>query len=122
MKNIKAEYSNPKYGLKCMVVDSSSYMTIQDFDNFALIVHRFGRDSICNKSYVTPFDTTIANEMANNYDLIYQPVSPVEWIVKLPNDVLDVELVATSNKDGILQRTFQWTRSNKEVSKSVFAH
>lgn len=106
---IKSEYSDPKFGLKLMKADSSVYLTLQD--KFAFIIHRFGQDSICNKTYVTLSDTTIAHQMASTYDAIYEPVSPLEWIVRLPNDVLDVELVMNTNEDKNKQLTFQWTRA-----------
>lgn len=108
---VKAEYSNPQYGLKIMKADTSTYLTLQD--KFAFIIHRFGRDSVCNKTYVTLTDTTIANQMASTYDAIYEPVSPIEWIVRLPHDILDVELVMNTNEDKNKKLTFQWTRANR---------
>jgi hypothetical protein len=107
---VRAEYSDPKYALKCMKFDSSLYISYQD--KYANIIHRFGRDSICNKTYVMLSDTTIADQIASTYDAIYQPLSSYEWIVRTPHDILDVELVEIKNKEGVPQRTFQWTRKN----------
>jgi hypothetical protein len=107
---VRAEYSDPKYALKCMNYDSSVYISYQD--KYANIIHRFGRDSICNKTYVMLSDTAIANQIASTYDAIYQPLSSYEWIVNTPHDILDVELVEIKNKEGVPQRTFQWTRKN----------
>ena len=107
---VRAEYSDPKYALKCMKYDSSLYISYQD--KYANIIHRFGRDSICNKTYVMLSDTTIADQIASTYDAIYQPLSSYEWIVRTPHDILDVELVEIKNKEGVPQRTFQWTRKN----------
>jgi hypothetical protein len=57
-------------------------------------------------------DTAVANEIARTYDQIYKPLSPLEWIVDTPQESLDVQLVEVANKDGVPQRTFQWTRKN----------
>jgi hypothetical protein len=107
---VRSEYSDPKYALKFMKYDSSAYISYQD--KYANIIHRFGRDSICNKTYVMLSDTAIANQIASTYDAIYQPLSSYEWVVKTPHDILDVELVEIKNKEGVPQRTFQWTRKN----------
>jgi hypothetical protein len=111
IKAVRAEYSDPAFNLKSMVHDTSTFLVLQD--KHAVVIHRFGKDSICNKTYVTPEDTTIAYQMASTYDAIYQPVSRLEWIVRQPKDILDVELVSITNKDGSMQPTFQWTRAKK---------
>jgi hypothetical protein len=107
---VRAEFSDPKYALKYMKHDSSAYISYQD--KYANIIHRFGRDSICYKTYVMVTDTAVANEIASTYDQIYKPLSPLEWIVDTPTEALDVQLVEVPNKDGVPQRTFQWTRKN----------
>jgi hypothetical protein len=106
---VRAEYANPQYKLKSAVYDSLTYLVLQD--KHATVIHRFGKDSLCNKTYVTPEDTTIANQMASTYDAIYQPLSSLEWLVRLPHEILDIELVQTINKEGTKLPTFQWTRS-----------
>jgi hypothetical protein len=108
---VRSEYSDPKYALKYMKHDSSAYISYQD--KYANIIHRFGKDSTCNKTYVMLSDTTIANEIANTYDAIYRPLSPYEWIVETPQDVLDVQLVEVKSREGAPQRTFQWSRKIK---------
>ncbi len=111
ISKVRAEYSDPKYAIKYMKYDSSAYISFQD--KYANIIHRFGRDSICNKTYVVLSDTTIANQVASTYDAIYKPLSSYEWIVvNTPQDILDVELVEIKDKDGVPQRTFEWTRKN----------
>ena len=111
ISKVRAEYSDPVFHLKSMVHDTSTFLVIQD--THAIIIHRFGRDSICNKTYVTPEDTTIAYQMASTYDAIYHPVSRMEWIVTTPKESLDVELVSTPDRNGALLPTFQWTRAKK---------
>lgn len=107
---VRAEYSDPKYALKIMKHDTSTYISYQD--KLANIIHRFGRDSICFKTYVMVPDTAVANEIASLYDQIYKPLSPIEWVVETPQEKFDVELVEVPNKDGVPQRTFQWSRKN----------
>lgn len=107
---IRAEYSDPKYALKFMTHDTSTYISYQD--KLANIIHRFGRDSVCYKTYVMVPDTAVANEIASLYDIIYKPLSPNEWVVETPRESLDVELVEVPNKEGVPQRTFQWSRKN----------
>jgi hypothetical protein len=107
---VRAEYSDPKYALKYMKHDTSTYISYQD--KLGNIIHRFGRDSICYKTYVMVPDTAVANEIASLYDQIYKPLSPIEWVVDTPQEKLDVELVEVPNKDGVPQRTFQWSRKN----------
>jgi hypothetical protein len=110
IEKVRAEYSDPKYALKYMKHDSSAYISYQD--KYANIIHRFGRDSVCYKTYVMVTDTSVANEIARTYDQIYKPLSPLEWVVDTPQETLDVQLVEIQNKDGVPQRTFQWTRKN----------
>jgi hypothetical protein len=111
ISKVRAEYANPKYHLRCVTSDSSTFMAIQY--EYATIIHRFGRDSLCNKTYVTVPDTMLANEMAKTCDALYEPKSYMEWTVRLPNEVLNIELVATATKDGSKIPTFQWTRAKK---------
>ena len=111
ISKVRDEYADPKYQLRRVISDSSTFLAIQY--EYATIIHRFGRDSICNKTYVTVPDTMLANEMARTCDAIYEPKSYMEWTVRLPNDVLNIELVATATKDGSKIPTFQWTRAKK---------
>jgi hypothetical protein len=111
ISKVRDEYSNPKYQLRQVRSDSTTFLAIQY--EYATIIHRFGRDSICNKTYVTVPDTMLANEIARTCDAIYEPKSYMEWTVILPNDVLNIELVATATKDGAKIPTFQWTRAKK---------
>jgi hypothetical protein len=111
ISSVRAEYADKQYNLRYVKHDTSAFLVIQD--KYASIIHRFGADSLCNKTYVTLPDTLIANQVANTYDIIYEPLSSLEWIVRLPNDVLDVELVTTTNRDGLQQPTFQWTRKRQ---------
>lgn len=92
--------------------DSMAYLVLQD--KHAVIIHRFGSDSICDKTYVTPKDSTIAYQMASTYDAIYKPLSTIEWQVSAPNGVLDIELVGIKGQNGSVQPTFQWTRSENK--------
>ncbi len=112
ISKVRSEFSDAVYNLKAMVHDTSTFLVLQE--KHAVVIHRFGRDSICNKTYVTPEDTTVANQMASTYDAIYEPVSHLEWLVRQQNDILDVEMVAIENKDGQQQPTFQWTRAKKK--------
>jgi hypothetical protein len=112
---VRAEYKDPQYKAKIMKLDSAAYLIIQD--KYASVIHRFGSDSLCNKTYVTLPDTILAKEVASTYDMIYEPKSPQEWIVRLPDQVLDVELVTTTNTAGLKQPTFQWTLFKDEQKK-----
>lgn len=112
INKVRAEFSDPAYNLKSMVHDTSTFLVLQE--KHAVVIHRFGRDSVCNKTYVTPEDSTIANQMASTYDAIYEPLSNLEWLVRQQNDVFDVEMVAIENKDGLQQTAFQWTRAKKK--------
>ena len=107
-----AEYKDPQYKLKIMKVDSSAYLIIED--KFASVIHRFGRDSVCNKTYVTLPDTSLAKEVAFSYNLLYEPKSSIEWIVRMPDQILDVELVTTTNSAGLKQPTFQWSLAKEK--------
>jgi hypothetical protein len=107
-----AEYKDPQYKLKIMKVDSASYLIIED--KFASVIHRFGRDSLCNKTYVTLPDTSLAKEVAYSYNLLYEPKSSIEWIVRMPDQILDVELVTTTNSAGLEQPTFQWSLAKEK--------
>jgi hypothetical protein len=109
ISRVRAEYADPKYQLRQVTSDTSTFLAV-NFE-YATIIHRFGRDSLCNKTYVTVPDTMLANEMARTCDAIYEPKSFLEWTVRLPNDVLKVELVETATKDGSKIPTFQWTRA-----------
>jgi hypothetical protein len=106
------EYRDPQYKLKIMKVDSSAYLIIED--KFASVIHRFGSDSLCNKTYVTLPDTLLAREVAYSYNLIYEPKSPIEWTVRLPDQILDVQLVTTTNSAGLQQPTFQWSLAKEQ--------
>jgi hypothetical protein len=106
------EYRDPQYKLKIMRVDSSAYLIIED--KFASVIHRFGSDSLCNKTYVTLPDTLLAREVAYSYNLMYEPKSPIEWVVRLPDQILDVQLVTTTNSAGLQQPTFQWSLAKEE--------
>jgi hypothetical protein len=110
--SVRAEYADPQYKLKFVKYDSSAYLVIED--KYASVIHRFGSDSLCNKTYVTLPDTLIANQVASTYDAIYEPLSSLEWIVRLPDEVLNVEMVTTVNKEGLKQPTFEWTRKEKQ--------
>ena len=109
ISRVRAEYSDPKYQFRQIASDTSTFLAV-NFE-YTTIIHRFGRDSLCNKTYVTVPDTMLANEMARTCDAIYEPKSFLEWTVRLPNDVLNVELVETATKDGSKIPTFQWTRA-----------
>jgi hypothetical protein len=109
ISKVRAEYANPKYQLRQLKSDSSTFLAVQY--EYATIIHRFGRDSLCNKTYVTVPDTVLASQMARTCDAIYEPKSFLEWTVRLPNDVLNIELVETATKDGSKIPTFQWTRA-----------
>lgn len=109
ISRVRAEFADPKYQLRQITSDTSTFLAV-NFE-YATIIHRFGRDSLCNKTYVTVPDTVLANEMARTCDAIYEPKSFLEWTVRLPNDVLKVELVETATKDGSRIPTFQWTRA-----------
>jgi hypothetical protein len=106
------EYRDPQYRLKIMKVDSSAYLIIED--KFASVIHRFGSDSLCNKTYVTLPDTLLAREVAYSYNLMYEPKSPIEWVVRLPDQILDVQLVTTTNSAGVEQPTFQWSLAKEQ--------
>jgi hypothetical protein len=106
------EYRDPQYKLKIMKVDSSAYLIIED--KFASVIHRFGSDSLCNKTYVTLPDTLLAREVAFSYDLMYDPKSPIEWVVRLPDQILDVQLVTTTNSAGVAKPTFQWSLAKEQ--------
>lgn len=112
INQVRKEFSDPAFNLRSMVQDTSTFIVLQE--KHAVVIHRFGSDSICNKTYVTPEDTTIANEMASTYDAIYEPVSHLEWLVRQQSDILDVEMVTIENKDGHLRPAFQWTRAKKK--------
>ncbi len=109
INKVRAEYADPKYQLIHVTSDTTTFLAAH-YD-YATIIYRFGRDSICNKTYVTVPDTLLANYMASTYDAIYEPKSSLEWTVRVQNDVLNVELVETATKDGSKIPTFQWTRA-----------